>query len=109
MRTLKIHLIEAKYEFLKLFRLPAYVIPTLAFPMMFYILFGLGLGKQKVSASVTMAKYMLGTYGTFGVIAAALFGFGVSVAAVTSAFGDEIASGNETWIQAGGLERAAEK
>ena len=81
MRTLKIHLIEAKYEFLKLFRLPAYVIPTLAFPMMFYILFGLGLGKQKVSASVTMAKYMLGTYGTFGVIAAALFGFGVSVAA----------------------------
>jgi ABC-2 type transport system permease protein len=80
MRTLKTHLIEAKYEFLKLFRLPAYVIPTLAFPMMFYMLFGVGLGRQRISASVTMAKYLLATYGTFGVIAAALFGFGVSVA-----------------------------
>ena len=32
--------LEAKYEFLKVLRMPGYAIPSIAFPAMFYLLFG---------------------------------------------------------------------
>ncbi len=72
----RIYGLEAKYEFLKLLRLPMYAIPTLAFPLMFYLLFGLSM-KSKTFA---MGTYLLATYGSFGVIGVALFGFGVGIA-----------------------------
>ena len=78
-RQLKIHLKEIKYEFLKLLRLPAYSIPTLIFPLIFYLFFGIGFGSKSVG-SVKMAAYLIATYGAFGVIGASLFGFGVTVA-----------------------------
>ncbi|HXO20598.1 MAG TPA: ABC transporter permease [Thermoanaerobaculia bacterium] len=76
----RIYALEAKYEFLKLFRLPAYVVPTLAFPLFFYLLFGLTFRNEVVAGKVGMATYLIATYGTFGVIGASLFGFGVGVA-----------------------------
>lgn len=76
---LRIYLLEAKHEFLKAWRLPVYSIFTLAFPLMFYLIFGLTFGGQS-AGSVVVATYMLATYGAFGVIGAALFGFGVGVA-----------------------------
>jgi ABC-2 type transport system permease protein len=63
---------EAKYEFLKSLRLRAYTFSTLGFPVMFYILFGLVMGKQSVGG-VDVAKYLIATYGTFGVMGASLF------------------------------------
>ena len=72
--------LEAKYEFLKLWRMPAYAIPSIAFPVMFYALFGLTFGGGRVTGSTTMATYLVATYGAFGVIGASLFGFGVGVA-----------------------------
>lgn len=75
----RIYALEAKYELLKMLRLPMYAIPTLAFPVMFYLLFGVALGGRS-SGPVSMAAYLLATYGTFGVMGAALFGFGVGVA-----------------------------
>jgi len=39
-----IYALEAKYEFLKVLRMPAYAIPTIAFPMLFYVFFGLAFG-----------------------------------------------------------------
>lgn len=80
MHTLRIHLLEAKYEFLKLLRQPAYALPTIAFPIIFYLFFGIGFGKREVQGGVQMATYLIATYGAFGVMGAALFGFGVSVA-----------------------------
>jgi ABC-2 type transport system permease protein len=71
--------LEAKYEVLKLVRMPAYAIPSIAFPVMFYALFALVFGGRS-AGSVPMAAYMIATYGAFGVIGAALFGFGVGVA-----------------------------
>ncbi len=71
---------ETRAEFTKLIRLPAYVIPTLAFPLAFYAFFGLAFGAQHAIAGTTMATYLLATYGAFGVVGCALFGFGVSVA-----------------------------
>src|SRR5690606_29257441 len=52
---------------------------TIALPVMFYLLFGLAFSGGE-SGEVGRSTYMLATYGTFGVIGAALFGFGVSVA-----------------------------
>lgn len=77
---MNLYALEAKYEFLKLWRMPAYAIPSIVFPVMFYGLFGITFGGTRVTGSTTMATYLLATYGTFGVIGAALFGFGVGVA-----------------------------
>jgi ABC-2 type transport system permease protein len=72
--------LEAKYEFLKLVRMPAYAIPSITFPVMFYALFGLTFGGGRGIGGTSMATYLIATYGAFGVIGAALFGFGVGVA-----------------------------
>jgi ABC-2 type transport system permease protein len=79
MHSLRIHLLEIKYELLKALRMPAYALPTLGFPLIFYIFFGLVFGSRS-GAGVHMATYLLATYGCFGVIGASLFGFGVTVA-----------------------------
>lgn len=79
MNNLRIHALEIKYEFLKALRMPQYSLPTLLFPVFFYMFFGIAFGAKEVG-TVKMATYLIATYGTFGVIGAALFGFGVSVA-----------------------------
>ena len=68
---------EAGYEFLRTLRMPSFAVPTLAFPAVFYLLFAVVLaGKDSAERSI----YMLATYGVFGVIGPALFGFGVGMA-----------------------------
>ncbi len=76
MRT---YLLEIKYEFLKALRNPAYALPTILFPIIFYYFFGVVFGGRQ-TGNVKMAEYLIATYGAFGVIGAALFGFGVTVA-----------------------------
>src|SRR5262245_23562061 len=76
----RIYALETRYEFLKLLRLPGYSIPTVAFPVFFYLIFGLSFGSGKVAGSVSLATYLIATYGAFGVIGASLFSFGVGVA-----------------------------
>lgn len=80
MRTMRTYLLEAKSEVLKQMRLPAYAIPTLLLPLMFYSFFGIALNRNAGVSGVSVAKYLLATYGAWGVMGAALFGFGVSVA-----------------------------
>jgi ABC-2 type transport system permease protein len=60
--------------------MPAYSLPAIGFPPLFYAFFGLSFGAGKVTDATTMATYLIATYGAFGVIGAALFGFGVGVA-----------------------------
>jgi ABC-2 type transport system permease protein len=74
----RIYTLEAKYEFLKLFRMPGYVIPMLAFPMAFYLLFGVAL--KQGTGGLNFPTYLIATYGAFGVMNAALTGFGVGLA-----------------------------
>ncbi|MDQ3281159.1 MAG: ABC transporter permease [Acidobacteriota bacterium] len=76
---MRLYLLEIKYEFLKAARNPQYALPTLIFPMAFYYFFGVLFGSRQ-SGGVRMAEYLLATYSTFGVIGAALFGFGVTIA-----------------------------
>ena len=76
----RIALAETQAELTKTARLPGYVIPTLAFPLAFYAFFGLAFGASRQAGATTIATYLLATFGAMGVVAAALFGFGVSVA-----------------------------
>ena len=79
--SLKTYVLETKYEFLKLLRTPHYSVPVLAFPVMFYLLFGLSFaGRSKPGAGPGAAEYLLASYSIFGVVTAALFAFGAGVA-----------------------------
>ncbi len=78
--TLRIYLLEARCELFKLIRLPAFALPTIGFPLLFYILFAVTFNKGKTVGGIGATTSMLATYGAFGVIGAALFGFGVGVA-----------------------------
>lgn len=60
-------------QWLNLVRMPAYSLPTLLFPVMFYAFFGLVMIRGQ-------AHYLLATFATFGVMGAALFSFGVGIA-----------------------------
>src|ERR1035438_1207781 len=79
-RTIALFYKEAKYELLKNVRIPVYAISTVAFPLMFYVLFGIVLGSGNPANRNETAVYMLATMGCFGVMGVALFGFGVSLA-----------------------------
>ena len=70
------YLQEAKCEALRMLREPAFCLPVIGFPVLFYLLFGVLLDKGEGKA----AQYLLATYGAFGVIGAGLFGFGVTIA-----------------------------
>ena len=75
----RIYLIETRSEFLKLFRLPHYLVGVVGFPVMFYLLFGISLAK-KSAGQIGAAEYLLASYCVFGVVSAALFAFGAGVA-----------------------------
>jgi len=69
------YIAEIAAEVKKMARMPDFVIPTLALPVMFYTLFAVVL-----PGSNTQAPYLLSTFGVFAVMAPALFGFGAGVA-----------------------------
>jgi ABC-2 type transport system permease protein len=71
--------LESRLELVRLARQPSYVLPLFAFPLTFYYFFGIAMGPQRYHG-VSVAAYMLASYGAFGVIGAALFGFGVTLA-----------------------------
>ena len=73
---LALYLREAKYEFLRVLRTPAFSVPTLVFAPMFYLMFGVLLNRGNAQA----ASYLMATYSVFGVMGPGLFGFGVGLA-----------------------------
>src|SRR5215472_699418 len=79
-RTASIYWKEAKYEFLKYLRLRMYTVSVLSFPVMFYVLFGLVLNGHQSIGPTPVPVYLIPSYGTFGVIAASLFGTAAGLA-----------------------------
>lgn len=73
--TWRIYRLEIGYEFLRMLRTPAFALPTLLFPAMFYVFFALMFNR-----GADAATYLLATYGVFGIMGPALFGFGVGLA-----------------------------
>ncbi|GLQ49634.1 ABC transporter permease [Dyella flava] len=76
-RVLGAYVAEARSECLRYMRNPSFMLPILLFPTMFYLLFGIVLSK---SEGPDVARYLLVSYGVFGVMSPGLFGFGVSLA-----------------------------
>jgi ABC-2 type transport system permease protein len=77
--VLSICLKETKYELLKCLRLPMYSVSTIVFPIMFYVLFGLIMGRQNIG-NISTTTYLIAAYGTFGVMGASLFGTAATLA-----------------------------
>ena len=65
---------EAEMDLKTLWRTPGFILPCLAFPVLFYLLFGVMLSKGQ------HAEYLLVSYAAFGVMGPALFNFGANVA-----------------------------
>lgn len=76
-RVIGAYLAEARSECLRYMRAPAFMLPIMLFPTMFYMLFGIVMGR---SEGADTARYLLVSYGVFGVMSPGLFGFGVSLA-----------------------------
>jgi ABC-2 type transport system permease protein len=74
-RMLNILATETGAELTQSFRAPEFVLPTLALPAAFYLVFGVMMAR-----SASASAYLLATYGVFAVMGPALFGFGVGVA-----------------------------
>lgn len=75
----RICLLETRSEFFKLLRTPHYALPTLALPVMFYLLFGLTFtGRSR--GGVGPVESLMAGYIVFGVVTASLFAFGTGVA-----------------------------
>ncbi len=77
-RVLAAYLGDIRFELVKMLRVPAFMIPTLLFPVMFFLLFGVLLGSAKGNGLQALMAFA--GLGVFGVIAPGLFGFGVSLA-----------------------------
>ena len=71
---LPIYLAEARCELLRMLRTPAFAVPTLAFPLLSYLMSGIVLGHGAA------ASYLLAGFTVFGAMAPGLFGFGVGLA-----------------------------
>jgi len=56
-----------------------YSVSTMVLPIMFYVLFGLAMGRQMIGGISTRA-YLIPAYRTFGVMGASLFGTAASLA-----------------------------
>lgn len=75
---LRMSLLETRYAFVGLLRLPHFSLATIGFPVMFYLLFGLSFGNR--GGGPKASEYLLAGYAVFGMITAALFAFGAGVA-----------------------------
>jgi len=75
-RLLAAYLGDIRIELTKITRTPAFFVPTLFFPAMFYVLFGVLMGGGDAQGALHTFVRM----GVFGTMAPGLFGFGVSLA-----------------------------
>ena len=79
LNTVYSYWLEAKFEFLKSLRLPVFSLSTLLFPVMFYLMFGLGMSGGDLGPT-PRPLYLAVSFAAFGVVGACLFGFGVGIA-----------------------------
>lgn len=78
-RTVRLYLREIRFEILRALRNKAFSLSVLGFPTMFYLLFGV-MNKGASMGTANVAKYLLASYSSFGMVGAALFGIGVGLA-----------------------------
>ena len=76
-RVLGAYLAEVRSECVRYLRAPGFMLPIMLFPGMFYLVFGVLMARGEGAEA---GRYLLASYGTFGVMSPGLFGFGVSLA-----------------------------
>ena len=74
------YLLEARYELVKLARLRTFAFMTVAFPLLFYVLYGVVMSGSRMTGGRDIAVPVLATMGAMGVVGACLFGLGMTVA-----------------------------
>ncbi|KZN34008.1 hypothetical protein N480_22725 [Pseudoalteromonas luteoviolacea S2607] len=72
--------IEAKLDLLCGLRTPSFAVPTLVFPVLLYLFFGVFMMHGKQQGNDEVSIYTLVNYLVFGLMAPALFSFGANVA-----------------------------
>jgi ABC-2 type transport system permease protein len=71
---------QVRSEFVKNIRVPAFVVGTVAFPVMLFLLFGLSSSGQVLPEGTSVGAFLLTSFSAYGLIGIALFSFGVGVA-----------------------------
>jgi len=69
---------EARYECVRVFRAPGFVLPTLGLPMALYLFFGVVLAEADRTAAID--AFVFTGFTVMGVMGPGLFGFGIFVA-----------------------------
>jgi ABC-2 type transport system permease protein len=70
-----VYLKESLYDLLSLWRTPAFFLPAMLFPLVFYVFFGI-----VFNFSAAQGEYMLVSYACFGMMGPALFNYATAVA-----------------------------
>ncbi len=78
-RTVRLYVREARFEFVRALRNRGFSGSIIGFPVMFYLLFGV-VNRGETMGTANVAKYLLASYASFGMVGAALFGIGVGLA-----------------------------
>ncbi len=76
-RVIGAYLAEIHCECLRYLRNPGFMLPLMLFPAVFYLMFGV---LMSLSTDGSASRYLLASYGAFGIMGTGLFGFGVSLA-----------------------------
>lgn len=71
---------QARAEFLKLWRIPAFSATSLALPVMFYGFFGITNAHVRIQGNVTLGEYFLASMGAYAISNVMVFSFGIGVA-----------------------------
>lgn len=79
-RSVRVYLMEAKYESLRMLRSPSFAVPFLLIPVMIYLFMGVLIFGSALQRDPKAAMAMFAGLTVFGMIGPGMFGFGVSVA-----------------------------
>ncbi len=71
---------QARAEFLKLWRVPAFSATSMALPVMFYGFFGITHSHDHIQGGVTLGAYFLASMGAYAISNVMVFSFGIGVA-----------------------------
>ena len=79
-RTVYLYLREIRFELMRALRNKTFALSIIGFPTMFYLLFGVMNRGEAMHGGLDVAKYLMASYASFGMVGAALFGIGVGLA-----------------------------
>jgi ABC-2 type transport system permease protein len=80
-RLINVYIAEAKYAFLRFIRTPAFVYPTLLFPVCLYFLVGFLFGAFRAkSGEIDIPTYLYCGFATMAAMTPGMFGFGIGLA-----------------------------